>query len=698
MKKINQKMMSYFIAGTTLISSISQAQTVQTGQDLPAQQGQQQQKDSTEYSKIEKIWTDFTSAISAAKIKLRVNLPSNETSQGLGLGGGYRLKSEANANQSYSGVDVWEIRPEFYPSIFGLNESLNVSGISTGREITFIRQFPNRSKSLLRLPYNPLKRLPIKSSKFFEEDIQPGDFISFRAPMTLSLGVGVLEKLRLHQVSLSSKLLLQGEFFVQIFRMDNNRVRTRIMLYKDHSLQSELSARLIGLDTIGEKIVGQILNPKLLSFLPKSSDSNLFTLDYIFNLNHAESRDLYDQVLGHSIRLDKLDSIQKQLQLTNIFDSHDKSKKRLIADYSYIEALSAEDQNKPSDERRVTKVQEIDIAQKSNTLGLSLNLLRALDVRYSKSDILSHATVQAQNKATADKYILESVTNDMSYRLLWIWGERDLQNSHLLLRANNENQPESIVGFLSKRIVEDSSIERDQFNDIKNRYLKILPAPMRDQLRWPRWDFKNNLNQANNVYIENSLYFNENLFKVQIETSKERIKQELQFLIENYGHFKSLPMGTSATATDIQDPRYESFVKRDYKSAYDKNWELTVIPHYLEIVLNANNSKQQRYWAYRKLTQEVPLFVEIQGLLVLRLIPEAELSKVAVGYLLVKGQDLETTEIFYPSKEEYQKLSVLNEMVQLSEYTLNRSITLKPFIKHDGQLYTEEEIVKSVSK
>lgn len=691
-------MMSYFIAGTTLISSISQAQTVQTGQDLPAQQGQQQQKDSTEYSKIEKIWTDFTSAISAAKIKLRVNLPSNETSQGLGLGGGYRLKSEANANQSYSGVDVWEIRPEFYPSIFGLNESLNVSGISTGREITFIRQFPNRSKSLLRLPYNPLKRLPIKSSKFFEEDIQPGDFISFRAPMTLSLGVGVLEKLRLHQVSLSSKLLLQGEFFVQIFRMDNNRVRTRIMLYKDHSLQSELSARLIGLDTIGEKIVGQILNPKLLSFLPKSSDSNLFTLDYIFNLNHAESRDLYDQVLGHSIRLDKLDSIQKQLQLTNIFDSHDKSKKRLIADYSYIEALSAEDQNKPSDERRVTKVQEIDIAQKSNTLGLSLNLLRALDVRYSKSDILSHATVQAQNKATADKYILESVTNDMSYRLLWIWGERDLQNSHLLLRANNENQPESIVGFLSKRIVEDSSIERDQFNDIKNRYLKILPAPMRDQLRWPRWDFKNNLNQANNVYIENSLYFNENLFKVQIETSKERIKQELQFLIENYGHFKSLPMGTSATATDIQDPRYESFVKRDYKSAYDKNWELTVIPHYLEIVLNANNSKQQRYWAYRKLTQEVPLFVEIQGLLVLRLIPEAELSKVAVGYLLVKGQDLETTEIFYPSKEEYQKLSVLNEMVQLSEYTLNRSITLKPFIKHDGQLYTEEEIVKSVSK
>ena len=690
-----------FLSAQIAVSSFTYAQ------ENAAQSPSTQNGPSSISKTSDKLWTDFTSSLKSAKLTTRLDVPTQNLTRGLGVGGSYKIESNQSLAGKFSGVDIWELNLNATSDLLGLTNTEKGLGFGFGvnllRQVTFIQQFEDRMSSIARIPYDPITKLPLTAdvfdkkflnSKTNKEEfvLNEGEFVGFRAPMTFTIGKNISEDaLALMGLQSGLNYVISGEFDVHIFRMARNKVRVKLMAIKDKSTNLNLGVSIVGFNHVGKVLLNKIFDLNLLNFAYNQTDSNLFVADYIFNLDQQEARDLYNQFVGHKMRYNA-ESFIEQLKTSNPLASNSTIRNRLIGDLGVLNEVAKQDQTKKIAERRIIHVSTGHNETKSESTGFKVNLLRLAKASNKETKSISRATVYAQDDLSKNnKYILEVTSKNYAYELFWLWGERDLNTSSLVLKADDKFNPENVLGFQITRTKEDTSMTETDYLSLKKRLGYMLPSAVLAKIQWPNWDFSKG-GVVNNVYVQQEILLNENLFKSKIDITAEKIKAELTTLLKNYGSFKSLPMGNvSSTSPDLIDPRIKAFQNSNYIEAY--NWELDLIPNKLFKVMSSNFSINERYKAYQELTNQVPLFSEISALLILKLIPEEYAKDIVMVRLSMSAKKQPAGEIFYPSSEQYFRKNIFRDILGQTNFILNRTFDLRTYIKETGALLTVEEIL-----
>ncbi len=665
---------------------------------------QNSQKPTTEdiiSKKSEKLWAEFTAALKNAKLSNTYNTPTASIAKGASIGGGYTFESNPSLGGKYSGIDVWNINIAASPEIFGLTNNSGIGvGASASRQFTFIQQFDDRMSSIKRVPYDPITKIPIKSELFFKMDknnqpmIKEGDFIAFRAPLTLSIGKG-FNTSNLNHVSLDVGLswMVAGEFDIQIFKMKDQQVRVKIIAVKDNSRGMIAGINLMGFNALGNLVVSRLIDTNILQYNWSATDSDLFIADYIFNLNQTESRDMYDQLIGHKMKMFNQEALMTQLKTANPLAKDATTQEHLVGDLDRLNTAAEQDQTKSVLERRITRVSTGKNKTQSATSGFKLNLFKIIKGGSQETKSVSRATIYANdNMSIQNKYLVETQIKNYSYQWFWLWGEKNIASQSLLLKTNDNFVPENLLGFQFNRIKEDASMSSAEFLDLKNSFNARLPAPVAASIQWPKWNFGAK-GSVENAYVQQDLLFTENLFKMNLNITPEKIKKELIQVIKSFGTFRSQPMGLMPSSEGRQDPRAAAFQRGDYLNAYNEDWEQYVIPIHLAAVFDTSKSAAERYQAYKVLNDTVPMFSEINNLLLMKLIPSDLLPEVIVTKLTVSAKNQDTQESYYPTKEIYNKSNAFREITYQTDYILNRSYDLRNFMKEDGSTYSTEEIM-----
>jgi hypothetical protein len=654
----------------------------------------------------QRLWNEFCLALKNAKLKTSVNVPTTNIAKGLALGSSYHIESSPSVGGKYSGIDVWDVNISASSEIFGVSNKSGF-GASLSRQITFIQQFDDRMSSVVRLPYDPITKLPTKSDLFFktsynketqkeEPVIKEGTFIGFRAPLTFSVGKGMnISQARHASVDIGLTWMISGEFDVHIFRMKDNKVRVKILAINDNIKSASIGLNLMGFNQLGKLVVSRLIDTNLIKLNYSSNESKLFISDYIFNLNHQESRDMYDQLVGHKIKSYDVDSIASQVHIANPFAKDSTTLKNLVADLDILNDTSEADAGKAIDQRRIIRVSTGKNDTQSDSFGLKMNLFRIAKADSTQTKSISKATIFTQDDHKKNnKYILETSSKISAYEWFWLWGEKDVTSTSLLLQSTEDFKPQNILGFQINRTKDDLSMNSKEYSDLKNIFNSVFPNAITANITWPNWDFSKK-DSIQNVHIEQDLLFTENLFESNVQITEETIKNELVRIIKHNGKFRSLPMNLNSSSDHgiSADPRMKAYQMGDYLNAYDKDWEQLVIPRYLSIVLNANYSVEERYKAYSELNYNVPLFSEINGILLSRVVPASILPQVVIARLALSARNQTASESFYPSREVFNKLNIFREITYQTQFILNRTYDLRNFLKEDGTSYSAEEVL-----
>lgn len=696
-------------------------------QDAVATQGDSKPAESTAASKAEelgnRLWESAKKALRNAKVRTRVNLPTIEIAKGLNLGGKYGYESSPSVGGKYSGIDVWDVNLAAYPELFGAKMPEGVSaGITLQREITYIQQFKTQRESLIRVPYDPVTKLPLKSKIFFEKhknlftgEIEPvlksGDFIAYRAPMTFALGKGFGHVAAGH-LGLTAGLnyTISGEFDVHVFVMDNNQIRVKILAAKATTKGISAGISLMGFNALGGLIVEKLINAQILEFYFNKTKSDLFIADYIFNMNQEEPKALYDVVIGSKMHTFSMSAIKEQILVANPFASDGATRDRMLANLEELNNVSHADLHKPYSERRILKI--LNAHNETETLGhgLKLNLLRILRFENSESKVGSKITIYANNdNSVKAQFKLDGYNVSNLFEILPslnIWGDKSSTSNTLLTQVDANSNPIEFTGLQNTKIREDYTLKKAEYDGLMSRIQKILPAVIYNKLEKANWNFgpKNAVNIAR---VQQDITFSSDLFRMKSEIKEENIRKVLIDVLKNYGSLKSRPMGAKSQSSDEKDWSMEAFQRGNYVEAYghsvekrfggeiriNNDWEMMLIPMKLAVALDSRYSFADRYAEFSYLYEKVPLFSEISNVLLLKLLPEADLEKVVLVRITMSAKNQPTLITDYPTTEAFNTSNLFREILAQNTFMNDRSYNLRYYLKEDGSQYSIDEIM-----
>lgn len=643
-----------------------------------------------------KIWKEITKQINNARIDYGIKERAEFLDDRISVGIGKKAISETSIGGKYSGVDKWTL--DLYAS------PIDYVGVYTKREVTFIQQFENRCKSLVRLAYDPITKIPSTSERALKR-LKPGDFVAFSSPLTVSIGQSFLERSNDLRGLAGLSVYASGEFNIHVYRMEDNMVRVRLFAAQTRGAGFSAGLKLYG-----------ILGTSLRVFDANISQSatKLFSADYVFNLNDAQSRKLYDQALGQKFDLTKVafHSINPLVKENSVKDA-------LFSDLDAIEAVSVQDANKDLNSRRVIRLAQGDTDITSNHVGFSFNL------RLIKADnklTMSKGEISLFNSENQLKnYLIDTISHKQSYDLFKVWGQEDAHNTAMLTQADSNFRPVALTGLQTIRVKEELAFSRDEIQTFQDRLTSRLPKEIAAILKFP--DLSKLKTGVSNARIEQSLFIDAQALQAQGSITNSSVRAELTRLILASGNLASKPMDLSPSySAENQDPRAEAW-KEANKLANDRQYdkaasyyleayqqELGLIPTYIGRILEPDtaNNMQQKLKDYESL-QTIPLYKELGTFLVLNLIGQSDKAgrstvtmKDIVSYRLsITARGIEPKVSEYPeinvadksSSDNLRKSDIFRRIIDDNAYLSDRSFNLRYYMNDNGDSLSLKEVV-----
>lgn len=689
-------------------------------------------------------------ALHNAKVSQSQSFPTLDLLSGKAfISGKVTAKSNPSIGQKYSKYMVWEIGATVLPELLGLNNlpfSLSLSGT---REITFIRQFESQQDSLIKYWYDPVTKVPLDSSYFDlkekpkvlnkkgqpeeiagaqeEYTIRPGDFIGFRAPITFSAGKGLLNHLtreKIHPVfDAGISYYVSGEFDIQIFRIDEDHIQVKILAIQDNTFSASTGVKLIGFDRYGKLVFNRLFNTNIFSLYYADRDSDLFLADYVFNLKSKEARQQYDELVAGKMKLLSAKALAQNFEHADPAKSLDEKKDELLIELDRINKL-AESENKNSlkriDQKAVLKIVAGHNLSNLVSKGIKFNAFKIVGVENSSLKTTSRiAMMDGYSLNDLSVYFLNSYVNTFSYDWLWLYGEQDRMTLDFLVKAqinaDKTETPNEFLGLRVNRTKKDLALTQDEYVRLEERFNSILPAPIREKLKFPKWDF-NGLSSIKNVFVNQEVYFTNEIFNLDpSELSENMIRENLLNILMHMYKLTSLPYGMTGHETDLYTGGLDEKLKAcfsqngtDEKSFAKKkiayNYEIENIPKMLSSIFSqrlptdasqiekiALNKK--KYDKFQFLLSEVPLFREIAGLLLLKLTPDKDIDKYVVARLSMSGRKVNSEISVFPDEASFEKTKLFRGLLDQNGYLTDRSYNLRNFFNEDGQIKTLEQIV-----
>ena len=253
--------------------------------------------------------------------------------------------------------DSWRLSTDILPGTLiedAAGNSLPISvQIRAGREITYMRVFGDKTKALTAFPKLPTD-LPLTSAKAAAMAV--GDFVSL--PVFMGVTLGVMRGAEIPSVAMqaSAGLVWQGEFRLNVVRLENNFVRVKVApkdskgftLGADAGIQLNFFGYgpfgLIDLDRQAERLAGLDIFRLAKN---RVHQGEAMVIDYVLNLNDSYGRMAYDLMLKDTLTFRSPDLIRQAMgDVGNI----------TFADVTLAETLHSLDVALPPEQKRAARV------------------------------------------------------------------------------------------------------------------------------------------------------------------------------------------------------------------------------------------------------------------------------------------------------------------------------------------------------
>lgn len=630
--------------------------------------------------------------VSQQNISGSTNLFNADIGQGLYIDGRYRVGSEPSVNGKYSRIDAFHVSGNaLLEELIGKSLPLNPE-LSVQRELIFIRQFDSRHDSLYQLPYF-LSRIPKNTTKALE--LAEGTFVSYRAPMVVSLGddlINELQKIAKGRIesSVKGRVFASGEFDIHVFRMKDNMVRVKLfaMNQKGASASARISVfSLVG----GPRIISRLFDWDILSIGFEKSTTKLVLADYVFNLNHAESRDLYDKVIGQKYKMSDFPGLSVVPNISN-----EKLENRLFAHLDEVDRVVNEDQNLKLNDRRVVRIFKSRSAIKSAAYPFRFNVQFVKIVNKStwSNGQLELLDDHDQTRAT---YRFKGHANQSERGYNWLGLSRRVvktnYSGNLIMKVDTKTGAlQEFSGFNWIHRYEDSNFKSEDFALALKQIEPLIPEKLRAGIEIPQWTTAKN----NSAYIEREIFVNKVGFKNLANLTAEQIKKAFNEVLANTNHLESLPYGLSSLQVTEDTPytdadRIRAYNKRDYVNAY--SWDVAYMASYLVNVLNSKLTTQEREAEFDKISYQTPVFYEIGALAIIKMLPPEQLEESVVTRLRMSAQNQNAFDQCFPNANACGEINIFREVDLQSNLVTDRSFNIRHYMNEKAEIYTLPEIM-----
>lgn len=279
--------------------------------------------------------------------------------------------------------------------------------------------------------------------------LQTGDFVSFQTNLSLSIGLGAsVPVLKPIVLSGATSAFVSGAFQVHVYKVSDTKVRVKLIALRANGQNVSGKASFVPapLKVIGVSVADKKIN-KLIHFDPAQlsagrNDSDVFLLDYVFDLKNPDAAKAYDNLMQRKTRF-------KSLELVGPFQDRQELENALVTDLSEIEELYQQDSKLAEDQRRIDR--NFKGSQNSESVNanikVGLNLLRLeRNASFSESQILS-----IDENENASRYLFDSFQKTSTQSAFFnSINSSETISANLLFQADNQYRPDTFQALSLK--------------------------------------------------------------------------------------------------------------------------------------------------------------------------------------------------------------------------------------------------------
>ncbi|OUR96501.1 hypothetical protein A9Q84_09130 [Halobacteriovorax marinus] len=330
-------------------------------------------------------------------VRFNVDLVDVDLFEGLGISSRYRYEVERSYIANFhTRVDKWEIKVDLSPGDI-IKDALDLPiylNIDRDSSVYFVRQFPTKKEALLAKPYL-LHKLPVTAERALKH-LQPGDFVSIPASMSVAIGAssGFLDRIDGLDAAARVYAVINGKFLIHVFRMKDNKVRVKLIAQRsnargaDASIEGDLE--IFGVSIL-DRQVSKIFDLDFISVGMSKGHGSQFIIDYVFDLNDENAKKAYNQILSSSYKF-------KDLSIFGEFLRERQLENRLLSSYELADKVFEEDRH--LDMKRVERIfkgaNNYDFDRSKLKLGLILASFKR-EVSYTEN-VISYEDEDGKDK------------------------------------------------------------------------------------------------------------------------------------------------------------------------------------------------------------------------------------------------------------------------------------------------------------
>lgn len=610
-----------------------------------------------------KISGTIKNIIAKQSIGANINIVDAQIYESLAAALNYKLASEPSyVDGYYTRLDKYTLDVDANPGDFIDGNDLPIGfSIDSNTEITFARQFKKQSDSITALPYGP-KNLPLSARQAIN-NLKPGDFVAFTGKLSLIVSLeGKAPISSLLTASGSTHALISGEFLIHTFRMNDNKLRVKLIAVRGKGADANSSLDINSFKVIGLKYADQKMqkwiHTDLINIGVNINSSYLFMLDYVFDLNNPQAALAYDDLIQRKTRF-------KPLAFANPLSSNAGARDELLTDLSNVEEIANADRGLNTNQRRIDRVFKgsNDSEGVNSSFKFGLNLLR-----------LEAGSTYAQNKVVhfdrdekQQKYILDSFQTSKNTKAIFgLMGEERSVFTNLLFQADDTWTVNSFVALTAGRAIKMTNVSQADYQEVQNHVKAVIPASEYAKIDWKKWDFSNG--DRVNGYFKNEIFFHPNSLASISKLDYSTAYGLLRSFVGTHGEPKFSPQ-------IINHSEYDTVGLDRY------NFDLQAVAKAIIIVFDPAQPANLRYNSFKQLKSSL-LWQQYGGGFLLSLIPPERLSSVISYEMTFSAKDVETISYRFGN---FKQEELYKSLMYIQNVISNRSFDLRLYTNEKGE-------------
>ncbi|MBF0298717.1 MAG: hypothetical protein HQK51_08355 [Oligoflexia bacterium] len=446
------------------------------------------------FSSFIKFFHDLREKMSIKSFNIDISqgipLLNGNTSLDLGYGLKYRdLEKDSDFN-CYNTLGFTK-RPRYLridKAKLGLKASpsgllpININ-IGPDAEFYSFKYFESKKDAAKSLPFK-LKNLPITAEKALQ--MKAGDVVIMPTKLQLMLDGSIPIPLQYVNVNIGGNLFVSGNFQIQVQRLQNDKVRVRLILERkcgagasvcvtpptlkvldlpyvkkmDGAITSALISSGTGpLGSISNGITTGLLRTdlsvKLLQLELEGHKGNAFEFDYIFDLNekNKDVREAFKQLMSPK---NTIKETIKELGRAVKSEITDKDSKKLLSNLSLTQQIvQADESKKRAEGKRIEQLFRSSDKFTGSSAGVQANIILADGAFSGKTE--SHILTYVTPKDEMEKFMTASHSwQGKGSAIFNVFNESWSQNNMLIIPAT------SLLGTKDKEALDDNKAIKQQ--------------------------------------------------------------------------------------------------------------------------------------------------------------------------------------------------------------------------------------------